>query len=149
MTLIEKLRAAIRPHTITDPTFGRLLWFAGKPPRTGYWEGKTAIEINAHDVTIEVLLDGNKAGVSESQRAFFLDLSHRIPGLLEVIVERARTRPELSEISVGGLRTRWVALSSDPLRMEWELGFDIEGARNMHVIAAFLGWQVARIAVED
>jgi hypothetical protein len=149
VSLIEKLRRAFRPQTINDPTFGRLLWFRGKPPHANYWEGQTQVEINADKLWIEVFLDGEKTGISEDQRAFFPELFQRIPELLEVIVERARTRPQAGGVTVGGLKTRWVALPCDPFKVACEVGFDIEGTPNIHVVATLLGWHVSKVEVED
>ena len=139
----------VQPRTITDPTFGRLLWFAARPPHSSYWEGKTKVETRDRELSIEVFLDGDNTGVSENQRAFFAELSHRIPALLEAIVEEAHTMPELSNLTLGELKARWVALPSDPFKMEWEIGLDVEGIPNIHVVASFAGWQVSHIGVED
>lgn len=149
VNFFKNLIRTFGPPRISDPIFGEMLWFPGKTPRSGYWEGTARLQADVSDSLIEVFLDGNESGVSEIQRTVFREIPSQLSALREAVAERARTRIEISPLPTAGLRNRWIALPVDPLTQEWELGFDIQGRPNLHLVATVLDWRVKDVSVED
>lgn len=85
MNLLKKIFAFAAPFKIQDDFFGELLYFSGRSPHIGYWEGKK--EFAPAKKTVELFIDAPapRTAPNEAQRQFFKEVESRCASLLETL----------------------------------------------------------------
>ena len=149
MSFFKNILRTLRSVKRSDSTFGEMTWFAGRPPRPGYWEGKASLQAEGIEWPVEVFLHGDETGPNERQRTFFKEISGQLHALRQSVGELAPTRPDMGPLEAERLQVRWAALPPNPQNEAWELGFDIQGAPKFHLIAHAVGWGVKDLSIED
>lgn len=154
MGLLSRVLARLRPPTLEDPDFGRLLYMhISRDPSLSYWEGEWMFPPTQSRMSIAV--PGDRSGPTQAARSFYLAL----PLHFDSIVERAR--PELEKVFLTYLQRPlhadvWSDLKlagfgvvnpgEEPL--QWDVAFETTGAEWLGITVPFIG-EIAQDAAVD
>jgi hypothetical protein len=155
MGLIRTLLGLVRPPTLDDPFFGRLVYMKMRDRRLSYWEATRVFAPTGQEIDLFIRAPAPLAPPNEAQRAFYQDVADGYADISAAIEPKLRLEVEdwLGR-KIDGSLDRELSLTSfsvpvpSAILPSWEMSFASSTDPDHLFTATLRGREVLDVAID-